>query len=279
MGGAPDDDEVMLRGLVALIEAQAQQIDALKLAVRTLEGRVSLRAQVDVLLGHELRTPVSAVIGLLQSLQAGVDEEQRIEYLGRAIAQVRQLAETVEDLLSPPAEQGAQLARARMRAVPLEQLIDKAYHAVARELPRHRLELDVEPGVMVSTAPSRFLAIVVNLLQNAARYGGTDTIELIAGLDGGSRLVIEVADHGPGLRGVPVDVLFEAYSRGKHDGDVPGDGIGLYLVRMLARSLGGDVTLSEQDSSGVIARVELPQRRLDDPAAVHRAPALQPVSF
>ena len=78
-------------------------------------------------------------------------------------------------------------------------------------------------------------------------------------------LVLEVADRGPGLRGVPPEVLFEAFARGDSDDDEPGQGVGLYVVRMLARSLGGEATVAERPGGGTTARVTLPQRRIEDP--------------
>src|SRR5207302_8258766 len=85
----------------------------------------------------------------------------------------------------------------------------------------------------------------------------------------GDDLVVDVLDEGPGLDGVPPEVLFQAFSRGRHPGEAPGHGIGLYMVRALTRSLGGDATISERPDGGTAVRVTLPQRRDDDPA-VHR---------
>ena len=88
----------------------------------------------------------------------------------------------------------------------------------------------------ISTAPSRFVAIIVNLLENAAKYGAGGAVTVSAHVDD-DELVVEVADEGPGLNDVPADVLFQAFSRGRHPGEAPGHGIGLYMVRMLTRSL------------------------------------------
>ena len=148
-------------------------------------------------------------------------------------------------------------------AAVLRTRFDQAFASVSGSLPASRVHCEIEMDVEVSTAPSRFVAIVVNLLENAAKYGGQHVVELHVGLHGQS-LVIEVGDRGPGLRGDSVERLFAAFSRGHAVGDLPGQGIGLYLVRMLARSLGGTATLEERRGGGLLARVTLPQRRSDD---------------
>jgi two-component system osmolarity sensor histidine kinase EnvZ len=76
-------------------------------------------------------------------------------------------------------------------------------------------------------------------------------------------LVLEVSDRGPGLESADAEELFTPFVQGA-DGDPSGRGVGLYLVRMLSRSMGGDVTLSDQPGGGCVARVELPQRRAED---------------
>ena len=154
-------------------------------------------------------------------------------------------------------------SRLIVRTARLGDLIDQAFAAVSGSIPASKVHYEIDLDVQVSTVPSRFVAIVVNLLENAAKYGGQHVVELHVGLHGQS-LVIEVGDRGRGLGGDSVERLFEAFSRGHAVGELPGQGIGLYLVRMLAGSLGGTATLEERMGGGVLARVTLPQRRSDD---------------
>ncbi|MHB8670938.1 MAG: sensor histidine kinase [Acidimicrobiales bacterium] len=260
------DEDVMLRGLVALVEAQGQQLTTLKTALSNLEGRLALRSQVDQLLGHELRTPLTVVIGVLQTLSSvDLDTEQRQDFVERALLQATHLAETVEDLMTVPTNGGQSMTRARMRPVSVRQLVDQACAAIPGLVASQRVRIDADRSLIVNTAPSRFVAILVNLLENAVKYGGIEPIEVSAHLDSERTLILEVADRGPGLGGVPADLLFEAFSRGYHKATMPGHGIGLYLVLMIAQSLGGTAALEERPGGGTTARVELPQRRTDDP--------------
>lgn len=266
MAGATLDDEVFLRGLVGLVEAQAAQLDSLRAAMSTLEGRIALRTEVDRLLAHELRTPLTVVLGVLQTLtDDDIDPALRRDLVTRALAQATQLTDVLDDMLTPAPEGGPLFSRARMRTTPLTPLLEQAAGAVPHLRTSGRLVIEADRDVQISTAPSRFVAVIVNLLENAAKYGSDGRVVLRAAIVGDD-LVVEVCDQGPGLDGVPSDVLFQAFSRGRHPGEAPGHGIGLYMVRMLARSLGGDATIAAGPDSGTIARVTLPQRRDDDPA-------------
>lgn len=264
----------MLRGLVGLVEAQAQQIETLRAAVELLEGRLTLRSQVDALLAHELRTPLTVIIGVLQTVRTTpMEEQQRNDFVSRALAQATHLAAAVDDMTSAPEGAGPLFTRARMRSVPMGQMIDQALDAVPAAVASNRVRVDIDRSLVLSTAPSRFVAIVVNLLQNATKYGGTGPIEISANQDEQRNVVVAVSDRGPGLRGVPPELLFEAFSRGKHKSDAPGHGIGLYVVGMLARSLGGTATISDREGGGAIANVVLPQRRMADPVQARSHPA------
>jgi two-component system sensor histidine kinase KdpD len=266
---APSGDvtsgDVTMRDLVGLVQAQSTQIEILQRTTRALESRLALRTQVEVLLSHELRTPITVIMGVLQTLETtGLQDEPSRALVARGLAQGHYLADMVEDLLNADPERGPTFSQAIVRRVRLGDLTDQACAAVSGSLPASRIRCEIDRDVDVSTAPSRFVAILVNLLENAAKYGGSSMIELRAGLDGRA-LIIEVADRGIGLiRGDDVEELFEPFSRGAGAADVPGQGVGLFLVRMLARSLGGTATLEARPAGGVLARVTLPQRRAAD---------------
>jgi signal transduction histidine kinase len=263
------DDDLSLRALVQLVEAQADQIAVLKRAVDELEGKLRLRAELDVLLGHEVRTPLTIVRGILHTLhERDLDPVERDDFTERALGHAVHLSDVVEDLLQPPdGLEAATLPRARMRQVRLQDLLHQAADAVASRAPHAAFRFAIDEDLMVVTAASRFVAIVVNLLENAAKYGRGELIEVTARLGTDQILVTEVLDRGPGLGTSTADELFAAFTRGPDAGAAPGRGVGLYLVRMLARSLGGDASLDDRPGGGMVARVRLPQRRNDDAAA------------
>lgn len=271
--GVTDDvvsDETAMDELLGLVQAQSAHLDPLQRTTRALACRLALRAQLDRLLSHELRAPIAVVLGALQALHDALppdvplhDSNESRALVERALAQSRYLAEVVEDLLRANPEEGPTFTRAVVSRVRLGDLVDQACATASASLAVSRMHREIDGDVEVSTAPFRFVAIVVHLLENAAKYGGPHVVELRAGLRD-RQLVVEVGDRGPGLGGEPVARLFELFARGHADGDVPGHGVGLYLVEKLTGSLGGTATLEERRGGGVLARVTLPQRRSDD---------------
>jgi two-component system sensor histidine kinase KdpD len=249
--------------MVALIEAQAQQIEALQRAVEQLEGRLALRTELDVIVAHEVRTPLTVITGALDTLHEMTVEDDRVRNLVEmAHAQADHLSGVVDELMAPQSTGDPVVDRARLSRVLLERVVRRALAAVSTRLQGHSIETTVPADVLVTTSPPRLTAILVNLLENAGRYGGDRPIECSAGVFDGL-LVLEVADRGPGLGDVDPEELFTPFVQGG-DRDPAGRGIGLYMVRMLARSMGGDVEIGNRPGGGCVARVELPQRRDGD---------------
>lgn len=249
--------------MVALIGAQAQQIEALQRAVEVLEGRLALRTELDVIVAHEVRTPLTVISGALDTLVGMEIEDERLRHLVEmAHSQADHLGGVVDELLAPQHTGDPVVDRARLSRVALERVVTRSLAAVSTRIQGRLVETDVPEDLVVTTSPPRLTAILVNLLENAARYGGLGTIDCMASLVDGM-LVIDVVDDGPGLGDADPDVLFTPFVQGP-DGDPNGRGVGLYLARMLAKSMGGDVTLANHPSRGCVARVELPQRRAED---------------
>jgi two-component system phosphate regulon sensor histidine kinase PhoR len=253
--------------LVALVEAQNDQIESLRGAVGALEGRLALRSELDVIVAHEVRTPLTIVAGALQTMQLLDHDDPRFaDLLHRANQQADHLSEIVNDLMSPPGAGGPAVHRARLTTVSMHTLVQRAVTGVSTRLEPERLRYDLPDGLMVTTAPPRLVAILVNLLENASRYGGRGPVDVGARINGEGDLHLTVADRGPGLRGAEPEALFQPFVQGDRDDDGPrqGRGVGLYLVRMLAHSLGGDVTSGERAGGGAVVEIVLPQRRTTD---------------
>jgi signal transduction histidine kinase len=249
--------------MVALIGAQAEQIEALQRAVEVLEGRLALRTELDLIVAHEVRTPLTVITGALDTLNGMEIEEERLRHLVEmAHAQADHLSGVVEELLAPQHTGDPVVDRARLSRVALERVVTRALAAVSTKLQGRQVETSVPDDLVVTTSPPRLTAILVNLLENAARYGGAGTIFCNASMADGM-LILEVVDDGPGLGDVEPERLFAPFVQGP-SGDPSGRGVGLYLVRMLAKSMGGNVSLANGEASGCVARVELPQRRAED---------------
>lgn len=269
---APAGDELMLPALVSLVESQNERLANLRRAVVNLQARLQAQRDGDVLLAQEIRAPLAVVCAVLEALKEPIPDDARAELVDRALAHAERVATLVNDLLRPIDADGPLVGRSAPKVVRLATLVEAAVRSVAhRGLDPRRVAVEVDPALEVATAPSRLEAILVHLLDNAAVHapGAAVTVRATA-VPEAAEVVIEVLDDGPGLGTDRPEPLLAAYRRGPVPPDRPGRGLGLYLVRLLARSLGGDATVANRHPTGTIARVWLPQRRGDDPVAVAR---------
>jgi signal transduction histidine kinase len=249
--------------MVALIGAQAEQIESLQRAVEVLEGRLALRTELDVIVAHEVRTPLTVITGALDTLHGMAIEDERLRHLVEmAHSQADHLSGVVDELLTPQQTGDPVVDRARLSRVALERVVTRALAAVSTRMHGRQVDTDVPEDLVVTTSPPRLTAILVNLLENAARYGGDGTIRCRARMDDGT-LLLEVADDGPGIGDLDPETLFTPFVQGP-SADPNGRGVGLYLVRMLAKSMGGNASLANGETGGCVAQVALPQRRAED---------------
>jgi PAS domain S-box-containing protein len=215
-------------------------------------------------LGHELKTPLSIVLGLCgRLLAAGGLDEPRSEDVERIRANAYVLLKRVEELL-----QVARLDAGRpdldVRRVDVAELVREilAGFASVAELRGQQLELAAAPVLEADVDQEKLLSVVSNLVANALKFapaGGRVRVGLVAAR---RRLRLEVADSGPG---VPVGLraeVFERFDRGAPSAAQPaGTGLGLAIVRELVALHGGTVTLGEAPEGGALFVVELPLRR------------------
>lgn len=266
------DDDLMLPTLVQLVEAQNERLANMRRALVNLQSRLQAQRDGDVLLAQEIRAPLTVICAVLRALEEPMPDDARAELVARALANAEKVSALVNDLLRPVDADGPLVSRAHPRTVPLAALVANAVQAAAaRGLDPAKVSVEVDPDLLLATAPSRVESILVHLLDNVALHaaGAPGAVRATVVAEA-SEVVIEVCDRGPGPGTDRPELLMAAYRRGPVPPERPGRGLGLYLVRLLARSLGGDATLAARDGGGTVARVWLPQRRVEDPVALAR---------
>jgi signal transduction histidine kinase len=260
MGHAPSSRE---QAAVELVEALKERIALLEASLAHAESQLALRAQVDVLMAHEVRTPLTVINGTLETIRSvPLDAESAQELLELAAAHASSLAEIVDDLLGSTPGQGMVFPRAQLKRVSLLRLAQDALNSAGAEIDPSRVTMD-GLDLTITTAPGRLRSILANFFENAARYGGKGPVTCRAEPSDDGLLRVSVLDRGRGLRGRDPEDLFEPFVQGD-EGHPRGRGLGLYLVRMLAKSLGGTAQLAERPDGGTVAWVEFPQRREGD---------------
>jgi signal transduction histidine kinase len=209
---------------------------------------------------HELRTPLTAITGAIEVLQAGAkhDEAARELFLGHIERECARLRRVTRAMLT--------LARAQAleEEPPLELVpIHETLEAVLEALPpasAARVEVDCPPELAALADRELLEQALGALVQNAADYAGSGTIELAARPLPDGRLAVEVADRGPGLPPELVERVGERFL-----GGAEGSGLGLALVHQVARTVGGSLDFDSRPGGGTVARLSLRAVRLTHP--------------
>ncbi|MCB0917638.1 MAG: HAMP domain-containing protein [Actinobacteria bacterium] len=208
----------------------------------TLEERIERERRFSGNVSHELRSPLTGILGTAELLEKRSDqlpdrEAALIEALSR---QVRRFSATVLDLLEISRIGGDETVQNEV--IDVSSLIDDV-------LSSRGLDTSLRQGedVRLATDPRRFERIVSNLVENAQRHG--EGLKAITVEQGPETFRLMVDDAGPG---VPEDMarqIFEPFSRG--DVTRPdGAGLGLAIVREQVRLLGGEVSVTESPYFG-----------------------------
>ena len=219
-------------------------------ANRRLKRMVQAQASIVAAVSHEVRTPLTAVLGIAQELNAGwetIPDEIRHELVGLVAEQAADMTTIVEDLLTAAkAEQGKLVVDA--------QRVDLAlvFHSVMGQL--RLAALPVHGSADAWADPLRVRQVMRNLIVNARRYGGKE-IALSVGTNEGHAFV-EVSDNGQGVSAKRLEELFSPYSGTEDRPD--SIGLGLAFSRQLAVLMGGNLTYRREDSRTVF-RLTLPK--------------------
>lgn len=228
------------------VREAAQAFNTMQQRIRQdIEERERFLAAVS----HDLRTPVTRLRLRSELLQ---DEQVRERNL-RDLDEMQQMLGSALDFLRGKAVDEP-LSPLDLVAL-LESLVDDQAEA------GHEVLLSTPPSVRIEGRPQALRRAIGNLIENALKYGQRAHVTLQADVDG-VRVIVE--DEGPGLPPAELEQVFEPFYRveSSRNRETGGVGLGLAIVRQIARKHGGDVRLANRPICGLSATLWLPSRKL-----------------
>jgi PAS domain S-box-containing protein len=257
-------------GKYDLILLAIEDITARKLAEGEREKVVAQLREQDkqkdeflAMLAHELRNPLAAISNAV-ALMALTDAKEQRDYAIEAIQrQSRHLSRIIEDLLDISRINHGKL-ELRREIVDAGPILESAAQAVETlvKVRNHTLDVAIDRGnVWVDADPTRLEQIVVNLLNNAAKYSENGGHIELSGSHEGDDIVIRVKDAGIGIPPDKLPEMFQLFTQGDRSSarSEGGLGIGLTMVKKLVEMHGGSVTAcSEGLGKGTEFVVRLP---------------------
>ena len=260
-----DPDNRRLCDAVAALAAQTlERLHYIEVAQQTLLSIESERLRHALLaaLSHDLRTPLTALSGNAEALAQGLERAGRpeAEQAQLLLEQSRRIARLVTNLLEMARLQAGGVTL-RQDWLPLDELVGGAVAALGGALDRHPLQLRLPPGLPLLYGDATLLErVLVNLLDNAVKYSPAGSpVEVSAAVDQ-DRIVLRVADHGPGLPPGDPARLFDPFSRGERESAIAGVGLGLAICRTIADVHGATLSATDLPQGGACFTLSLPLR-------------------
>ena len=222
-----------------MLEAGEKAAAALAEANAQLQQAAEDQAHFLAVTAHELRTPVGVLGGTADTLAAHwseLEDDERADLLAGMTTSAARLRRLLADLLTASRLQARALELVTTR-VDVGELVGRCAASARRIHPGAQIEVETEPGVAVRGDADRLAQAVDNLLANALRHG-VQPVRVTA-RSVGSEVEIAVQDSGPGVPEQMRPRLFDRFATGRTSG---GTGLGLYIVRQLARSHDGEAS-------------------------------------
>ena len=193
---------------------------------------------------HELKTPVASIRLYVETLQTrNVDESKRSEFYRTILSDSDRLLGTIEQILRT-SRLGSSAHRSNRAPMNLQQLVTECVERgrILHHLSPESLHYEPGPVLPIMGDYDEVRAAVSNLIDNAVKYSGNDVrINVSADVEDNRFAAVRVRDHGPGIAQTELKRIFRRFYRttGPLAARVKGTGLGLFIVRTVAKKHGG----------------------------------------
>jgi PAS domain S-box-containing protein len=252
---AADGRTIWLRDLIHVVtgdDGAPSLLRGLMIDVTSRKQAEQAREAFAGVLSHELRTPVTTILGaseLLLRRMASMETEQR-DLVSDIAAEAKRLGRLVEDLLVLSRSEGGQLA-IEPEPVLVQHSVRSVVAAEAERFPEIDFQASLPPLPPVAADRTYLDQVLRNLISNAAKYSqsGPARVEILVE-DDGEAVIVRVLDSGIGFPPGESELLFDLFYRSDRARRRAGAGIGLYVTRALVEAMGGRVWARPRDGGG-----------------------------
>jgi two-component system sensor histidine kinase CreC len=251
-GGAAGPPASRAREIAALVQA----FEEMRVA---LEGKAYVERYTQAL-AHELKAPLSAIRGAAELLGEEMPREERARFIGNLRAESARVQRVVDQLLELAALE-ARRAPGEFAAIDFRGITEDAVAAARGFAESRQVTLVIADGATAEVRGDRIHLghALGNLVQNAIEFSPAGGVVAIAIAVEAGRAVVRVDDAGPGVPAYALEKVFDRfYSLPRPDTGRKSSGLGLSIVREVARLHGGEVTLENRADGGARATLALP---------------------
>ena len=252
----------LLDTFAALIAIALERVHYVGVAQDALVRMESERLRKSLLaaLSHDLRTPLTVLVGLAESLaltKPPLSPEQ-LETTDAIQDEARRMSTLVGNLLDMARIESGEV-KLNLEWQPFEEVVGASLNAARSMLKQHTVEVHLPRDLPLVRIDALLIErVLVNLLENASKYtppGSTVTLsaEVVA-----DQLSISVSDDGPGLPPGREEAVFQKFTRGERESATPGVGLGLTICRAIVESHQGKIVATNRPGGGAKFTFTLP---------------------
>jgi two-component system sensor histidine kinase KdpD len=245
--------------LIAIALERVHYIEVAQEAVLRIESE-RLRNSLLSALSHDLRTPLSVLYGLAETLTLTAPPLSQAQHVVADAIRVeaKRMGALVNNLLDMARIQSGDI-HLNLQWQPIEEVVGTSLAATKTSLAHHVVETQMAADLPLV----RYDAVLVervlcNLLENAAKYTPVGSTLRVSAVCDGGMLKVCVADNGPGLLAGQEEVIFEKFARGEKESDKPGVGLGLAICRAIISAHGGRIWAEAASETGATFCFTLP---------------------
>ena len=270
---AADRDLLDALGTQAALALERARMHAERGEALRRADREQLRNALLSSVSHDLRTPLGAITGAASSLLdpvSGLDDEARHDLLLTLHEEAQRLHRLVSNLLDITRLESGTL-QVRKEWVPLEEVVGSALARLEPQLRGREVRLDL-PDTLVPVDPVLLEQVLVNLLENAAKYSPEGLPVEVSAREEADRIVVTVSDQGPGIVAGEEERIFEKLVRGSTPVSRPGAGLGLAICRGIVHAHGGHISAGSRPQGGARFTFVLPTEGTPAPIPAEEGP-------
>jgi signal transduction histidine kinase len=227
-----------------------------------------LKSEFVSMVSHDLRTPLTSILGLMDFLETGMLgelNEMGKRHVSLAEQDIERLIGLINDLLDVDRLETGSL-ELNITPVPLSDLLARSVAAVAGVAATRKINISVpETPVSVLGDNDRLVQVFVNVLSNALKFSPEGSSVEIALTDHEDAVEIRIADHGPGIAAEDLSAVFDRFKQvGDKQARKKGTGLGLAICKAIVQQHQGEIGVESELGKGATFWVRLPKARNQD---------------
>ena len=252
----------LLDTFAALIAIALERVHYVEVAQDALVRMESERLRNSLLaaLSHDLRTPLTVLVGLAESLALTKPplSPQQLESAQAIQEEARRMSTLVSNLLDMARIESGEV-KLNLQWQPLEEVVGSAMSSTREMLKHHLVEVHLPRNLPLVRIDALLIErVLVNLLENASKYTPPGSRITMSAEVVGDQLSVSVSDNGPGLGAGREEAIFQKFTRGERESATPGVGLGLAICRAIVESHQGRIVAAQRPGGGARFTFTLP---------------------